>query len=50
VGIDATCDAFGSGIADGKGNGGGIARDDRVEDTDRPGLITEELLAPCLTA
>jgi hypothetical protein len=46
----AGLDAPGSGIAVGKGNGGGTAENDGVKDADRPGPIAEELVGLCLTA
>jgi hypothetical protein len=43
-------DTPGSGIAVGKGNGGGTAENDGVKDANRPGPIAEELVGLCLTA
>jgi hypothetical protein len=46
----AGLDAPGLGMAVGKGNGGGTAEDDGVEDTNRPGPIADILVGLCLTA
>ncbi len=43
-------DTPGSGMAVGKGNGGGTAENDGVKDADRPGPIAEELVGLFLTA
>jgi len=46
----AGLDTPGSGMAVGKGNGGGTAEDDEVEDAGRPGPIAGEPAGLCLTA